>query len=260
MRLVLCDDNRILCEALTAGLEAYGHQVTRIATTAADGIQAVAAQNPDVCLLDLRFHGSRDGLDAVRTIRAQHPRTKVLVLSAVTDPATVTMALDAGAVGFLRKDQSVRQISDALNVVAENGLVIDASPRRGRGPSAAGRHQKTGGKPLGELSPRETEVLHRIVAGQDTAQMVREMGVTTSTLQSYVKSVLAKLGAHSRLEAAALASKRGLLASLGPGRPRLRDEPPSGRGAGLYPPQSGVARGTAGWGFGAQPGRTRLKP
>jgi DNA-binding NarL/FixJ family response regulator len=233
MRLVLCDDNRILCEALAAGLEAYGHQVTRIATTAADGIQAVAAQDPDVCLLDLRFHGSRDGLDAVRAIRSQHPRTRVLVLSAVTDPASVTTALDAGAVGFLRKDQRVRQIADALNLVADGGVVIDVSPPRDRARSVPGRHEKAAGKPLGGLSPRETEVLHRIVAGQDTAQMVREMGVTTSTLQSYVKSVLAKLGAHSRLEAAALASKRGLLASLGPGRPRFLGEPPSGPGAGL---------------------------
>ncbi|HEY2129541.1 MAG TPA: response regulator transcription factor [Streptosporangiaceae bacterium] len=224
MRLVLCDDNRILCEALAAGLEAYGHQVARIATTAADGIQAVAVHDPDVCLLDLRFCGAQDGLDAVAVIRKHHPRTKVLVLSAVTDPAVVTMALDAGAVGFLRKDESVGQIADALNVVGAGGLVIDASPRRARPRPAAARSENPVGKPLAELSPREIEVLHRIVAGQDTAQMVREMGVTTSTLQSYVKSVLAKLGAHSRLEAAALASKRGLLASLGPGRPR----PPAG--------------------------------
>lgn len=211
MRLVLCDDNRILCEALAAGLEACGHQVAGIATTAADGVRAVATHDPDVCLLDLRFHGPRDGLSVVRTIRKQHPRTKVLVLSAVTDPATVTLALEAGAVGYLRKDQSVGQVADALNVVADGGLVIDATPRRVPKRSAAPPREK----PLPELSPRETEVLHRIVAGQDTAQMVREMGITTNTLQSYVSSVLAKLGAHSRLEAAALASKRGLLATLG---------------------------------------------
>ena len=213
MRLVLCDDNRILCEALAAGLEAAGHQVAGIATTAADGVRAVAAHDPDVCLLDLRFHGSQDGPNAVRTISQQYPRTKVLVLSAVTDPATVTLALDAGAVGFLRKDRGVGQIADALHVAAGGGLVIDATSRVRKRPAESPRET-----PLCELSPRETEVLHRIVAGQDTTQMVGEMGITTSTLQSYVKSVLAKLGAHSRLEAAALASKRGLVATLGPSR------------------------------------------
>jgi two-component system, NarL family, nitrate/nitrite response regulator NarL len=216
MRLVLCDDNRILCEVLAAELAAFGHQVAAIATTAADGVRAVATHDPDVCLLDLRFHGPRDGLNAVQTICKQHSHTKVLVLSAVTDPATVTLALDAGAVGFIRKDQGVRQIADALNVVAEGGLVIDATPGIRNRKALLPRE-----KILCELSPRETEVLHRILAGQGTAQMVGEMGITTSTLQSYVKSVLAKLGAHSRLEAAALASKLGLLATLGPGRRRF---------------------------------------
>jgi DNA-binding NarL/FixJ family response regulator len=218
MRLVLCDDNRILCEALAAGLEACGHQVVGIATSVAEVIRAVAALDPDVCLLDLRFHGSPEGLDALRVIAAEYPRTKVLVLSAVTDPPTVTLALEAGAVGFLRKDQRVGQVADALRVVAEGGLVIYAAPRRPRRTSAVVPAEQ----PLGELSPRETEVLHRIVAGQDTAQMVHEMGITTNTVQSYVKSVLAKLGAHTRLEAAALASQGGLLVTLGPARPSSR--------------------------------------
>ena len=60
---------------------------------------------------------------------------------------------------------------------------------------------------LGALTPRETQVLRRIVAGQSTGQMAREMDVATSTLRSYIKTILAKLGAHSRLQAAAIASR-----------------------------------------------------
>jgi two-component system, NarL family, nitrate/nitrite response regulator NarL len=223
MRLILCDDNLILCEALAAGLEACGHQVAGIATSVPEVLQVVAALDPDVCLLDLRFQGSPAGLDALRVISREYPRTKVLVLSGVTDTATVTLALEAGAVGFLRKDQRVSQVADALRVVAGGGLVIYAAPKRAR--RAPGAHAN---QPLGELSPREAEVLHRIVAGQDTAQMVHEMGITTNTVQSYVKSVLAKLGAHTRLEAAALASKRGLLVTLGAPRPSSRlDQDPA---------------------------------
>jgi DNA-binding NarL/FixJ family response regulator len=231
MRLVLCDDNRILCEALAAGLEACGHEVAGIATSVADAIQAIATHDPDVCLLDVRFHGSPEGLDALGVIRAQYPRTRVLVLSAVTDAATVTLALQAGAVGFLRKDQWVGQVADALRIVADGGLVISA-PRRSRRPAA----EASAEQPLGELSPRETEVLHRIAAGQDTAQMVQEMGITTNTVQSYVKSVLAKLGAHTRLEAAALASQRGLLVTLGPARPSSRQDREVSSAARAAPP------------------------
>jgi DNA-binding NarL/FixJ family response regulator len=65
-----------------------------------------------------------------------------------------------------------------------------------------------GTDPFSTLTPRELEVLRRIAAGQNTATMVREMAVTTATLRTYVKNVLGKLGAHSRLEAANLASRR----------------------------------------------------
>jgi two-component system nitrate/nitrite response regulator NarL len=61
-----------------------------------------------------------------------------------------------------------------------------------------------------DLTPREAEVLHRMIAGQDTRRMADEMTVTVSTLRTYVKNVLAKLGAHSRLEAVALASRANL--------------------------------------------------
>ena len=60
---------------------------------------------------------------------------------------------------------------------------------------------------LGQLTPRETQVLQRIAAGQSTGQMAREMDVATSTLRSYIKNILAKLGVHSRLQAAAIASR-----------------------------------------------------
>jgi two-component system, NarL family, nitrate/nitrite response regulator NarL len=65
---------------------------------------------------------------------------------------------------------------------------------------------------LSLLTPREREVLLRIAAGQSTGQMAREMHIATSTLRTYVKNLLTKLGTHSRLQAAALASREGLLA------------------------------------------------
>lgn len=220
MRLILCDENRILREALAAGLKARGHQVVGLAATAAEGVQAVAAHNPDVCLMDLRFHGSPDGLAAARSIRKRHPRTKVLVLSAVAEPATVARALEYGVAGFLRKDQDVGHIADALDVIARGGLVIDETPRWARHRIAA----IPGGPPRRELTPREAEVLQRIVSGQDTAQMVREMDIATSTVQTYVKNVLAKLGAHSRLEAASLACRESLPGGscIRLGGPRIR--------------------------------------
>lgn len=211
MRLVLCDGNRILCEALAAILEARGHQVTAIATTPADGVSAVAAHSPDLVLLDLRFGGSAGGLETASTIRQCYPGTAVLVLSSLTERAACSAARKAGVAGFLGKDQSVDRIVTALEVIATGGVIFDpAGPGHAR-PVPARRRPAY---PPCVLTPREKEVLRRIVAGQGTMQMAGEMHITTSTLRTYVKNVLTKTGSHSRLEAAAVAARQDLIGDL----------------------------------------------
>jgi len=209
MRLVLCDDNRILGEALAAALTARGHQVMSVATSVAGGIAAVFEHVPDACLLDLRFPGGQDGMAAVRVIRGECPGTAVVILSGMPEPATVWEARRLGVAGVLRKDQNVDHIAKALDVVASGGAVYDSAPPSGERTEVSRRV-----RPLYVLTPRELEVLHRIVAGQSTWLMANEMNIATSTLRSYVKNLLTKLGTHSRLQTAALASREGLVSEL----------------------------------------------
>jgi DNA-binding NarL/FixJ family response regulator len=205
MRLVLCDDNRILCEALAVALEARGHQVLATATESTAGIAEVERHRPDVCLLDLRFPDATDGLGVARVIRERYPETAVLVLSGLADPAVLAEAKQLGVAGILRKDQNVDHISGALDVIASGGMVN--GPAKAHTPQSRRRRYH----PVHDLTSREKEVLRRIVAGQSTAQMTREMSVAASTLRTYVKSMLTKLGAHTRLEAAILATREDLL-------------------------------------------------
>jgi len=200
MRLVICDGNRILCEALAAALEEYGHEVLALATTADDCVAAVTSCQPDVCELDIHLPEPEDGLRAVREIRDHCPGTAVLVISDLTDPGIWVEARQLGIAGILGKDRSVSQIADALNTIVSGEPVFDPVPPP----------ETRGAAPPVSLTPREAEVLGRIVAGQDTRQMAREMSIAVSTLRTYVKNLLAKLGAHSRLEAAAVASRANL--------------------------------------------------
>lgn len=200
MRLVLCDDNRILCEALATIFQARGHIVLAIATSVVDSIAVVEEHRPDACLIDLCFPDG-SGLDAVRAIRRNHPETRILVLSCLLDPVVVAEAKRIGVAGFLRKDQKPDAIARALEAVDAGRTVFATAHQAGRRTVAPTRQDKVGG-----LTPREAEVLRRIVAGQSTRQMSSEMNVAVSTLRGYVKSILAKLGVHSRLEAAAIAS------------------------------------------------------
>lgn len=218
MRLVLCDDNRILCEALASVLQARGHLTLAIAISAADAVAAVATHQPDACLLDLRFPDG-SGLDAAQAIRRCQPDTKILVLSCIADPSAVSEAKKMGVAGFLRKDLRADTIIDALDVIGAGGTAF--GPKYSGQASQGNTSPSPREDPLGALTPRETQVLRRIVAGQSTGQMAREMDVATSTLRSYIKNILAKLGAHSRLQAAAIASRAGQPAAIafdsGPG-------------------------------------------
>jgi two-component system, NarL family, nitrate/nitrite response regulator NarL len=203
MRLVLCDDNRILCEALASLLQAHGHQVLAVATSVTDGVAAVAMHRPDACLLDVRFPDG-SGLDAAQAIRRCYPDTKVLLLTCLSDPAVLSEAKKMGVAGYLRKDLKADTIVGALEVIGADGTAF--------GPKYSGQASWRMAAPhrvdrRGALTPRETQVLRRIVAGQSTGQMAREMDIATSTLRSYIKSILAKLGAHSRLQAAAMACR-----------------------------------------------------
>jgi DNA-binding NarL/FixJ family response regulator len=208
VRLVICDRQRILAEALAAALEARGHQVLAVTTTAADGLGAAGACRPDVCLLDLQFGDQPSGLDVARAIRQRYPGTKVLILSGVTDTEMLSQVVGSGVAGFIRKDKSVEQIASALDVVAAGGSVLDPGLPRVR---AGGRMRPKPRTPMDELSPREKEIVARIAGGQSTRQMAFAMNITVGTVRTYVKNVLAKLGAHSRLQLAVIASQDGLL-------------------------------------------------
>lgn len=213
MKLVICDSQRILAEALAAALDARGHQVLAVTTTVTDGLGAVSSGGPDICLLDLEFADQPGGLDAARAIRQWYPGTKVLMLSGVTDPETLSQVVHSGVAGFIRKNQSVHQIAAALDVIATGGSVLDPGLPRARGRGTVRPQPRN---PLDELSPREKEIVARIAGGQSTRQMSSAMNITIGTVRTYVKNALAKLGAHSRLQLAALASRDGLLIDQAP--------------------------------------------
>jgi two-component system, NarL family, nitrate/nitrite response regulator NarL len=215
MRLVICDGNRILGEALAAALEACDHEVTAVAATGAeDCIAAVAAHRPDICMLDVHLPGPEDGLAVIGKIGASWPGTAIVILSSLSDPAIWARIKGTGVAGILRKDRSVSEIADALHVISRGKPVFDAAPaQKAPRPAAAPA-----------LRPREAEVLRRITAGQHTQQMAYEMNIAVGTLRTYVKNVFTKLGVHSRLEAAAVASRLNLLGEMPNPPSSMRDE------------------------------------
>src|SRR5580692_186229 len=124
MRLVLCDDNLLLGEALAPTLTASGHQIAAITTSLAGGLAAIRAHRPDACLIGLRFPGE-DGLTGIRAIRQRHPGTAVVILARAADPSVAWGARKLGVAGFLSTDVNVTQIVQALAAVAAGETVFE---------------------------------------------------------------------------------------------------------------------------------------
>src|SRR5690349_12637806 len=118
MRIVICDQQRMLAEALASALDARGYHVLAVGAAVSDVLTAVDVGRPDVCLLGWPSDDQSSGLDAVDAIRQRYPGTKVLVLSKPTDLETLSQLVRSGVVGLTHQDQSVDQIASALDAIA----------------------------------------------------------------------------------------------------------------------------------------------
>lgn len=223
MRILLCDDHRLLVEAFAAALHAHGHEVVALATSPEEACRAAVEHDPDVCVLDVVFPDG-SGLDAAAKITSS-TRCKVLMLSARSDPEVVNAALAAGATGFVLKDQSIDGILHALDRLSAGEVAVDRDLLHAaiRAPASRGRAELT---QLRFLTRREREALRRIAEGQSTKEIAQAMHVAHSTARTHVQNVLTKLGVRSRLQAAALVARAGLA-------DELREIPPAARSSGV---------------------------
>jgi two-component system nitrate/nitrite response regulator NarL len=216
VRLVLCDDHRLLAEALGTALRAHGHEVVAVVTTPEAGYRAVVEHHPDVCLLDVGFPGA-SGLDVVARIVSAAEDTKILMLSGRSDPDVVNAALTAGAAGFVLKEQGIDRILQALDRVLAGEAIVDSGLLRAALSMPTPRRSPESQR-LRSLTSREREALRRIAAGDSTKEVARAMHVSESTARTHVQNVLTKLGVRSRLQAAALVAREGLPDEFGDGR------------------------------------------
>ena len=204
MKLVLCDDHALLLDALQPALSRSGHEVLAVTITPQAAVEAVQRHRPDVLLLDICFPDD-SGLRVVGAAIEASPATKVVILSASSDPDMASSAIEAGAVGFARKDRGLDGIIRTLDRVMAGETVIDADMLRAMVSRTRNRQDTHDAHWLATfLTQREREVLARIGAGQTTDEMAAGMGVARSTARTHVQSVLQKLGVHSRLQAATI--------------------------------------------------------
>lgn len=210
MKLVLADSNRLFVDLLKSALVPHGLAVAAFATRPEDVAAMVGRYAPDVCLLAARFPGG-SGLDVLRMISRRYPRSKVVLFSASSGQEEMADAFQAGAAAYIPKGLRIADFLHVLSRVGRGERVFDAHPTE----SAAGNCTPvvTAGasRPGPQLTEREQEVLMQIMEGEGTRQIARSLAIAESTTRTHVQNVLAKLGVHSRLEAANVVARSGLL-------------------------------------------------
>jgi serine/threonine-protein kinase PknK len=191
-RIVIADDDVLLREGLASLLERSSFKVVGQADNAPDLLELVAAQQPDLAIVDIRMPPSHttEGLDAARRIQADHPETAILVLSAHVDVEHALDLLASGErSGYLLKSRvaNVDEFLETLHRIVRGGSVVD--PALVQELVAARRLED----PLDGLSPREREVLGLMAGGRSNAGIARQLWVTEGTVEKHVHSILGKL-------------------------------------------------------------------
>jgi DNA-binding NarL/FixJ family response regulator len=213
--VVVADDQSAVREGLVLLLGTLPGIV--VVGEAADGdaaVQVVAGASPRVVLMDLNMPGC-DGVTATRRITAEHPGTRVVVLTTYADDASIIGALQAGALGYLTKDASRAEIGRAIHAAAAGQAVLDPEVQR-RLLAAAARPQEPSASQPGltgtaddELTPREAEVLRLIAAGQSNREIARSLFVSEATVKTHVNRIFAKTSSRDRSQATRYAYTHG---------------------------------------------------
>jgi two-component system, NarL family, nitrate/nitrite response regulator NarL len=216
MKLVLAYPHRLLIESLAAALARHGVAVAALAISPAEVLAAVAAHQPDICLLGAGLRGS-NGVDVLQVIGTRYPAVRVVMLSAGPDPGLTAAASAAGAAGLIAEDCHLDELVRVLARIWRGEHVFAAAlpGTMAAGPRSNGRC--SGSWPPPVLTPREQDVVLRMVEGECTRQIACSLSISDATVRTHVQNVLAKLGVHSRLEAIAAVAGPGCRLSGAPG-------------------------------------------
>lgn len=214
IRVMFADDEEIVRSSLRTMLSsADGIEVVAEASDGRSAVEAARRHHPDVVLLDIKMASEDDGIQALRVILALPDPPAVAMLTTFDIDAYVSRALSTGAQGFLLKEIRPSSLVQAVRDLARGGAVLDpgVAARMVRAHRDEQRAAEPARELLGSLSDREREVVTLIAQGMSNSEIGSTLFLSEATVKGYVSSVLAKIGAANRVQAALLAYRGGLL-------------------------------------------------
>ena len=204
-RTLLVEDQGIFRAFVEAWLASHPRfQIVGSAASAEDALPLLATTLPELMIVDLQLPGM-DGLEFARAARQARPQARVLILSSLIDPLTLTRVRESGVEGYLEKDTQPESLEKAMIAVADGHSFFSARfaeviTREGAKSEALGKI----------LSRREQEVLSQIISGKTSREIADFYGIGLRTVEFHRANVMAKFGASNTAELLSLARGRGV--------------------------------------------------
>ncbi len=209
MRILVIDDHPLIQEALKHVLTELDASLELIQAHDASSAHAALSRTSgiDLLVLDLTLPGC-DGFDLLADLRRDWPDIPVLVLSATYDKATVELALDLGAMGFIPKTANAHILVDALRLVLSGGVFVPVEcSDSGGGPFRPRATTKS--RDLG-LTPRQGDVLKLLDQGKPNKLICRDLSLSEGTIKVHVSAILRALNVHNRTQVVIELARRGV--------------------------------------------------
>lgn len=210
IRIFVADDHHLFRKGLIGLLQSHdGFEVVGEASSGRDAVQQVQALKPDVVLLDV-YMPDGNGIEAAAAIAQLLPSCHILMLSASADDDALFQALEAGADGYLLKDEWPEALFEAIEgaMHGEAALSPDLAERMLRAIRAERQHEQVRNEY--ELTPRETEILSLLVKGASNKEIAAQLFISPNTVKNHLHRILEKLHAKNRTQAVSKAEALGI--------------------------------------------------
>lgn len=201
VRVIVVDDHEVVGVGIRDLLERRADiECVGVATSAGDGVALARSLRPDVVVMDVRMPGM-SGVEACREILAERPETRVVMLTSYADDDAVLASLLAGAAGYLLKDSTGEELTQAIELVAAGGSLLD--------PAVTGLVlDEIRSARSRRLTGPERRVLELISEGRTNRAIAAAMSLPEGSVRGLVRRVLEKTGAESRTELAVRVARR----------------------------------------------------
>lgn len=210
MRIVLVDDHEVVRLGLKVLLEQSDHfEVVGEANNAKEAVEIAGKFRPDIVLMDIRLPGA-SGIEACEEITQLYPEVRVVMLTSYAEDEMLFSAIRAGASGYLLKQINSEDLIHSLESVRRGDALLDPSVTQRVFQEVRRAVKEEEASAFAILSQQEKHVLILVSEGKTNREIAKSLFLGEGTVRNYVSSILSKLGASNRAEAAAYAVEHNL--------------------------------------------------